>query len=550
MIEPTAHTAARVRAALPTGPVDVAIVGCGLGGLTAGAYLARAGLKVACFDSHYVAGGCATMFERGRSDERYCFDVGLHYIGDCGPGGMIPGLLRGVGVDRTFAPMDPDGFDTLVLPDLRFRVPVGLERYRERLVATFAAEKRGIDRYVRFLHEVDRAQRQMEHAGGRMGLRALLDVALHGRLLAKWRSATIGAVVRECTRDPRLQAVLLGQNGDYGVPPSEASAVLHAGLQNHYFRGAWYPRGGGQTIADGLADAIEAHGGSIHLRCGVERILLEDGRAVGVRIESGGRHGGAEVRARAVLSNADLKRTLLELVGPEQLPLEWLGRARDFQMGGALYLLCLGVRHDFVAAGMTATNYWQFDSYDMDSFYREARVGDRPVPRGCYITSTAFKDPTTGGHAPPGVTAVEVMTLVPHDLRAWGVDSPADVASGRYRKLPGYVERKAAVEADLIGRLDRLFPGSAAGIVFREGASPITHERFTRATDGTGYGLAATPAQMMKGRPGYTGPLPGLWLCGASTRAGHGVVGAMTGGQRAAARIGVALGVAVAGPVL
>ncbi len=77
---PTLHTARRVRTPVPES-VDVAIIGCGPGGLEAGALLARAGQKVACFDQHYVAGGCATMFERGRSDARWRFDVGLHYIG-------------------------------------------------------------------------------------------------------------------------------------------------------------------------------------------------------------------------------------------------------------------------------------------------------------------------------------------------------------------------------------------------------------------------------------------------------------------------------------
>ena len=81
------------------------------------------------------------------------------------------------------------------------------------------------------------------------------------------------------------------------------------------------------------------------------------------------------------------------------------------------------------------------------------------------------------------------------------------------------------------------FPGTADKIVFRETASPVTHTRFTRATDGTGYGLAATPEQFMKGRPGYRGPVPGLYLAGANTRSGHGIVGAMASGKECAVRI-------------
>ena len=71
-----------------------AIIGAGLGGLTAGAMLARGGFRVAVFDGHYVAGGCGTMFSRGAGDRRFLFDIGLHYIGDCQPEGRIPTLLR------------------------------------------------------------------------------------------------------------------------------------------------------------------------------------------------------------------------------------------------------------------------------------------------------------------------------------------------------------------------------------------------------------------------------------------------------------------------
>ena len=82
-------------------------------------------------------------------------------------------------------------------------------------------------------------------------------------------------------------------------------------------------------------------------------------------------------------------------------------------------------------------------------------------------------------------------------------------------------------------RLPTAEPESARELT-RESATPVTHARFTRASGGTGYGIAATPAQFLRNRPGYRGPLPGLYLCGASTRSGHGIVGAMMSGQASA----------------
>ena len=529
---PIAKTAARVRTPVPE-RVDVAIVGAGPGGLMAAALLARAGQKVAVFDQHYVAGGCATMFERGRSDARWRFDVGLHYIGDCGPDGKIPQLLAAAGTAIDYVPMDQDGFDTLVFPGLRFRIPAGHEAYRARLIQHFPKEKKGIDLYVRLLQEIDRTTRKMDASGGKLGLSMAMDTLLHGRLLLKYQNATIGQVLNDVTADPALRAVILGQSGDYGVRPSQASAMLHCGLANHYFRGAFYPKGGGQAIADALADTIEAAGGSLCLRRGIARIVVENGRAVAVETEP---HQGQSQRvdARIVLSNADLKATLLHLIGPAQLPDGWVQKAEQFQMGGALFLACFGLQGTPAQNGLSATNFWQFDDLDVERFYDAGDTGG--APRGCYVTSGTAKDPQTPGHAPDGHTGVEVMTLAPGRPEQWGV-TPASLADDSYRKHPQYIAKKQAIEDDLVRRLDALCPGSASRIVFRESATPLTHTRFTRASDGTGYGLAAIPSQFLRQRPGYRGPLAGLYFCGASTRAGHGVVGAMMSGEQAAKRI-------------
>ena len=96
--------------------------------------------------------------------------------------------------------------------------------------------------------------------------------------------------------------------------------MLHLGLAAHYFRGAFYPKGGGQIIADRLAARVESLGGRICLRHTIEKILIEDGRAVGVQIAERDEEPVRQVRADVVLSNADFKRTLLDLVGPEHLP--------------------------------------------------------------------------------------------------------------------------------------------------------------------------------------------------------------------------------------
>lgn len=534
---PTSNTARRTRSEIPD-QVDVAIVGAGLGGLTAAAYLARTGLSVACFDSHYVAGGCATSFARGSKAARYIFDVGVHYVGDAGPGGAFQQLLDPIGAEVEFVPLDPEGFDTLVFPDFQFKIPVDRGLFRDRLVEAFPEERRGIDRYVAYLRQLQGFVDAVDKRHGAM----TPDVGLH--LLMRAPAVALGMGLRwnmqtllnRCTRNPQLRAVLLGQNGDYGLPPSEVSSMLHCALANHYFRGAYYPKGGGQVIADRIADAAEAAGATVHLQTLVDRVVLERGRAVGVTVTP---RGGEQrtVRARAVISNADPRRTLLELVGAEHLSGGWSRAAKKWTLADGIFMTCLGVKGDLAKDGMSATNYWVFDHYDTEALYSSLRKDPDAMPQGAYITSASMKDPSSNAHAPEGISTVEVMTLLPGTPEHWGI-SDEEFKDGSYRKKSVYMERKQRLEDQMVGRMDTLFPGTAERIVFQESATPLSHMRYTRASSGSGYGLAATPGQFALARPHTKMGPKGLYIAGASARSGHGVMAAIRSGRTTALELG------------
>jgi all-trans-retinol 13,14-reductase len=537
--DPTARTRERTRNTVPE-QVDVAIIGAGTGGLTAGAYLAEHGLKVAVFDQHYVAGGCATQFARGSGADRYCFDVGIHYVGDCGEGGLIPEMLGQLDIEQQFVPMDPDGFDTLVFPDFTFKVPVGHDAYRARLVEFFPEERAGIDRYVKFLKQVDHAARQVQPRDTVKTPAALASILFKAprAVLSSWK--TLAQVLDGVSRNPHLRSVIGGQHGDYGLPPSEVSAIFHAGISNHFLRGAYYPKGGGQMMSDKLAARIEELGGSIHLRKGIERVVVENGRATGVVTETA-KGVSHRVQAKVVLSNADIKATLFDLVGREHLPARYAKKADNWTMSSALFLTCLGVEADMGARGMRASNYFIADDYDVDGAYRKGREPGELLPLGAYITSATRKDPGTPGHAPEGIENVEIMTLLAGEPEAWGMGIE-DAQGWGYKRDGQYAEAKQAAEDNLIDRLEKLFPGTKEKIVFRESATPMSHIRYTRATGGTGYGIGMTPKQMDSNRVHPRSPLKGLYLCGASSRHGFGVVGTMLSGRDAARRITEDLG--------
>lgn len=507
---------------------DVVVVGAGMGGLVASALLAAAGRRLLLLDGHYVAGGNATVFRR----RRWEFDVGVHYLGECQPGGLIPRILAACGVrDVRFRPLDPD-LEQISFPDFEFAIPRDAATFRARLLARFPEEARGIARYFAFLAQMGRLQAaQVEPSRWRQ-----LAALVRSPLALRWATRPLGEFLDTCTRDPRLRAVLTAQHGTYAVAPSRVSAALHAGLQNHYLvSGGWYPEGGGQVMADRLGDAVEAAGGHIRLRSVVRRILVEDGRVRGVVVDS--RHlGTLEVRAPVVVSDADLKRTVLELVGAEHFPPAFVARVRRFEMALPLFVVYCGLDIPPRALPYGNANRWLCSGYDFDEEYARVARGDMSSLPFLYVATASLKDPDNPRIAPPGHTNLQVMTIVPADPAFWGTTAEA-VRDGSYVRSEGYRWVKEQLTARVLERAEAVVPGLRRHLVFREAATPLTHTRFTGSTDGTSYGIAATPAQFLRGRPGARTPVRGLFLAGASTRSGHGIAGAMVSGVQAADRV-------------
>ncbi len=398
-----------------TGEWDAIVIGSGLGGLTAAAYLAANGRRTVVLEQHYVAGGNAHVFRRKRMFE---FDVGVHYIGDCGPGGAIPTVLRGVGLDGAieFLEMDPDGFDTIVYPGLTFRMPKGWDRYRERLVAAFPDDETGLHRCLDVFERVLAEMRALQEPGAAQDLPRLLREA---PTLVTWGGSTLAQLFDECGLGQKARAVILAQSGAYAVAPSRAPVVLHAGMLDHYLRGAYYPKGGGQVLPAHLVDVVRAYGGEVRLRTRVERILVEDGRAAGVRLTT-----GEELRAPVVISNADVKRTMLDLLGREHLSAAAVKRIESYRMALPVFCVYLGLDTD-LRARMPNTNYWYSDSFDVEQAYQDCYAGRMPAAPPLFITTASVKDPTTGRIAPPGHSSIEIMTWVPADYTLWQVEAGA-----------------------------------------------------------------------------------------------------------------------------
>jgi len=507
---------------------DAIVVGSGLGGLTCAAYLAAAGRRTLVLEAHQVAGGNSQVFRRTVHGREYEFDVGIHYIGECGPDGLITAILRGAGLAErvVFRPLDPDGYSTLVFPDLTFRVPTRWERYRARLLETFPEEADALGRAVDVL-------RQVAAEGRRFQNREFPPSALaeNAPTLLRHGLRPVTDLFREHGLSERASAVLLGEQGDYAVRPSRTPVSLAAGLTDHYMRGAFYPEGGGQVLAARLVEAIRAYGGELRTRSRVERVRLEAGRVRGVRLE-----GGEEIDAPVVVSNADLKRTVLELVGAEHFAPATSERVRGFRMSLPLFTLYLALDVNLGARGVPNTNYWIWGSYDIDGLYDTIERGSLPEVPLAYLSFASLKDPTNPHLAPEGSTNLQIMTLVPREYAFWHAErGPAE--GGRYHRDPEYRRVKAQLVERLFDAAERVLPGLREHVAWKESASPLTQERFTRSTGGTSYGIEWAVDQQGPLRLGPETEVRGLYLCGASTPSGHGIANVMRSGVLAAGAV-------------
>jgi all-trans-retinol 13,14-reductase len=508
---------------------DAIVIGSGLGGLVTAAYLCAAGRRTLVLEAHYVAGGNSQVFRRKFRGRQYEFDVGVHYIGECGRGGSITRILNGIGLAErvVFRPLDPDGYSTLHFPDLTFRVPVGWDAYRKRLLETFPDEAGPLGTVVDVM-------RSVSDEGGRVQ-RGDVPIEQLGELapsFAAWGLRPVTELFAEHGISERAAAVILGEQGCYAVQPSKTAVAMHAGLVSHFLGGAYYPQGGGQVIAARLVEAIRSYGGQVRTRAAVGRVRIENGKAVGVVLEK----TGQEIDAPVVVSNADLKRTVQRLVGEEHFSAATAARVQQFRMAIPLFVAYLGLDIDLAELGWKNSNHFIWGSYDIDGIYDGLERGELVDEAMAYITIASLKDTESPQIAPRGYTNLQIMTLVPREYALWNVQQgPAD--GGSYHRDPDYRRPKAEVMERLIETAEGVLPGIRDHVDWKEAATPVTHERFTRSTGGTSYGIELAIDQLGPLRLGPRTDVPGLFLVGASTPSGAGISGVMNGGIATASAV-------------
>jgi len=479
---------------------DVIVVGAGLGGLSAAAACSRSGLRVLTIDAQSGPGGYAHAFDRGP----YRFDPAVHVTSLAHQGEFLNEYLSALGALDAVEFLDLDEFYGVDLPGFQMTVPHGQEPFVDAHVRQWPHERAGIESLIKLCRAVFDESQQV---GTRTSWRDL-DAAVSGfPLMFGHRMSTVADIVNPLINDPGARTALTALWPYMGVPPSRLTFTGFCSmLMSMLDRGPSYCKGGFQSLADALAGVIESNGGILLYSTRVDKILVTDGRARGVRLTD-----GTTVRADAVVSNVDGIRTMRELVGAEQLPAGYLRRLDRLTPSWSAFVLFVATTLD-VSQFAPAHETFVFDHWDHDQSERAIRSGR---PGGMWMSVPSLVDPAM---APAGEHTVVFSTLASKDALPW-------------------TERKAEVETWMLDRLNALLPGISSCLTFCESASPHTLARYSGSESGAIYGWENTPRQSQPKRVRASTPIGGLLLAGHWTEPGAGSLRVILSGMRAAAAI-------------
>jgi phytoene dehydrogenase-like protein len=510
---------------------DAIVVGAGHNGLTAGAYLSRAGLSTLILERREIVGGCCVTEEIAPG----CRASTTSYIASMLRPEVIQDLglreqgLRMVPCDPTLQVAFPDG-EVVPWWASRDRAFAEFQKISVKDASTFVRVDEQLKKLARYLQPFFLEAPPEPETSTFDGWMDLLRVGRRFRgissaeiaQLISFLTGSLGEFLDRNYESEKIKTLFLANNvyGKHGGPYQPGTAI---GLLFHLLSGGEHElqgffghvMGGMGAITQALAAAGRKFGAEIRTNAAVGRVDARDSRVRGVILED-----GTEIRARMVLSNADPKRTFLQMAAPGDLPEEFLRAVRGIKMDGpcAKVNLVLSEEPRFTGTPANASPqerslYTLVPSLEFaERCYDIAKFGE--IPEELWVDCVVASN-VDDSLAPRGK---HVMTCfvqyVPYRLREGNWDTKRDLLGDR-------VVKKIAEYA----------PNVPGAIIARHVLTPLDLERTYGLTEGNIFhgDLSLEQLFFMRPVPGwaqYRTPIAGLYLCGAGAHPGGGVTGA------------------------
>jgi phytoene dehydrogenase-like protein len=508
---------------------DAIVVGAGHNGLVNACYLARAGLNVVVLERNAFVGGAAVS--------RSLYD-GFTYS-NCS---YVCSLLRTEIIRSLELPsfglqiIPYEGGCTMMRDGGHLAVYDNHDAMRREIARHSRRDAEAYDRYVRdmlrhcrFIKPLLLREPPDPTSFKPRDIRELLFLARHFHGLGEARmydtlrffTMSCADMLEEYFESEIVKAHLSGSSiiGTALGPRSPGSAYV---LLHHYMGsidgavGAWgFARGGMGAITQALAASFQASGGTVRVGAPVQQVLVRNGRATGVVLES-----GEEISAPVVVPNLDVKRTFLKTVAPEHLPPEFLEQVRKFKIRGSsgkLNIALDGLPHfPAIPQGSPATR------------------GDMHITDTLEMVERAYDDWKEGRWSRAPYVDMLIPTQIDpsmtpdgkHYMSVFVQYCPYQLADGAWT-----AEKRRAFGATVIDAIAQHSPDFKDLILHAEIRTPWDIENEVGLTEGNIFQGELTFDQLLFNRPvpgyaQYRAPVRGMYMCGSSTHPGGGVMGA------------------------